>query len=269
MSKQQQQEQKSPGEKFKDKGNDEFNKGNYEAAIENYTYATECDPKNAIFFNNRSNCYHKMGKFDKALRDATKAVELNSGYEKAWFRKAAAEVELKQYVDAADSYNHLLSLKPEEKQYKDGLKDVQKHIPKAENCKLTGNANFKKGKIDDALKAYTEGINSLGDEDQLDDEKKNLKADLYANRAACYIQLYEPTKVRADCNQALNLIPSHPKALLRRAQALEALEKYKDALTDLESVLKVYPENDMAIKGISRIRNAIRRNETAEKKERG
>jgi tetratricopeptide (TPR) repeat protein len=263
------QDNKSPGEKYKDKGNDEFNKGNYEAAIENYTYATECDPKNSVFYNNRANCYHKMGKYDKSLRDATKAVELNPAYEKAWFRKAVAETELKQYPDAAESYTHLLSMKPDEKPYKDGLKEAQKHIPKAENAKLTGNAAFKKGKIDEALKAYTEGISSLGDDDQLSDEQKSLKADLFANRGACYIQLYEPTKVRADCTAALALVPGHSKALLRRAQALEALEKYKDALTDFESVLKVYPENDLAIKGISRIRNAIRRNEVAEKKERG
>jgi len=263
-----QQEQKSPGEKYKDKGNEEFNKGNYESAIENYTYATECDPKNAIFYNNRANCYHKMGKYDKALRDATKAVELNNGYEKAWFRKAAAEVELKQWPEAAESYNHLLNLKPEEKQYKDGLKDVQKHIPKAENCKLNGNAAFKKGKIEDAVKLYTEGINSIGDDD-LTDEQKVLKADLFANRGACYIQLYEPTKVRADCNAALTIVPGHTKALLRRAQALEALEKYKDALADFETVLKQYPENDLATKGQSRIRNAIKRNEAAEKKEKG
>jgi len=262
------QENKSPGEKYKDKGNEEFNKGNYETAIENYTYATECDPKNAIFYNNRANCYHKMGKYDKALRDATKAVELNSGYEKAWFRKAAAEMELKQWPDAAESYNHLLSLKPEEKTYRDGLKEVQKHIPKAENCKLNGNAAFKKGKIDDAVKLYTEGINSFGDDD-LTDEQKALKADLYSNRGACFIQLYEPTKVRSDCTSALNLQPGHTKALLRRAQALEALEKYKDALADFETVLKQYPENDLAVKGISRIRNAIKRSEAAEKKERG
>jgi len=268
MSNKQGEQQKSPGEKYKDKGNDEFNKGNYETAIENYTFATECDPKNAIFFNNRANCYHKMGRFDKALRDATKAVELNSGYEKAWFRKAAAEMELKQWVDAAESYNHLLALKPDEKQYKDGLKDVQKHIPRAENAKMNGNAAFKKGKIDDALKFYTEGINSLGDDD-LTEEQKILKADLYANRGACYIQLYEPSKVRADCNSALLLIPGHTKALLRRAQALEALEKYKDAQTDFETVLKQYPENDLAVKGISRIRNAIKRNDAAEKKEKG
>jgi len=256
---------KSPGEKYKDQGNDEFNKGNYDKAIEFYTYATECDPKNAVFFNNRANCYHKMQKWDKALRDATKAVDLNSGYEKAWFRKAAAEVELKQWQDAYESYQHLLGLKPDEKQYKDGLNFVKKNVPRAELAKLEGNAFFKKGNMDAAIKSYTEGLNSIDDDS--DSEKKAMKADLYAKRAACYVQLYEPTKVRADCNKALELVPGHTKALLRRAQSLEALEKYKDALSDFETVLKSYPENDLATKGVHRIRNAMRRHEAAEKKE--
>lgn len=61
-----------------------------------------------------------------------------------------------------------------------------------------------------------------------DDEKTNmLRADVYANRAACNVQLYEPNKVRADCDAALKLVPNHVKALLRRGQALESLEKYK------------------------------------------
>jgi len=208
-----------------------------------------------------------MQKYDKALRDATKAVELNSGYEKAWFRKAAAEVELKQWQDSCESYQHLLSLKPDEKQYKDGLNFVKKNIPRAELAKLEGNAFFKKGNMDAAIKSYSEGINTI--EDESDQEKKAMKADLYANRAACYIQLYEPAKVRADATKALDLVPNHTKALLRRAQALEALEKYKDALTDFETVLKTYPENDLATKGVHRIRAAMKRHEAAEKKERG
>jgi len=143
----------------------------------------------------------------------------------------------------------------------------KKNIPRAELAKLEGNAFFKRGAMDAAIKSYTDGINAI--EDDSDQEKKAMKADLYANRAACYIQLYEPAKVRADATKALELVPGHTKALLRRAQALEALEKYKDALVDFETVLKTYPENDLATKGVHRIRGAMKRHEAAEKKERG
>ena len=69
-----------------------------------------------------------------------------------------------------------------------------------------------------------------------DDEKTNMmRADVYANRAACNVQLYEPNKVRADCDAALKLVPNHVKALLRRGQALESLEKYKGQHTHTHS----------------------------------
>ncbi len=47
-------------EKYKDQGNEEFRQGNFAKAIEQYTYATECDPKNPIYFTNRSMCYFKV-----------------------------------------------------------------------------------------------------------------------------------------------------------------------------------------------------------------
>jgi len=69
-------------EGYKEKGNEEFKKGNYEKAIEFYTYATEMDPKNHIYMTNRSLCYASMQKWDKSLRDADKAVFLKADWEK-------------------------------------------------------------------------------------------------------------------------------------------------------------------------------------------
>ncbi len=43
------------------------------------------------------------------------------------------------------------------------------------------------------------------------EKNRQLKADILANRAACYVQLYEPTKVKADCDEALKLVPNHGK----------------------------------------------------------
>ena len=72
------------------------------------------------------------------------------------------------------------------------------------------------------------------------------------------VQLYEPQKVRDDCNAALNLVPNHAKALLRRGQALESLEKYKDALADFEAVLRTDPNSNMALQAITRIKRSMK-----------
>ena len=54
----------------------------------------------------------------------------------------------------------------------------------------------------------------------------------YSNRAACYVSVEPPQheKVVADCDEALKLDSRYVKALNRRATALEALERYEDAL---------------------------------------
>jgi import receptor subunit TOM70 len=54
----------------------------------------------------------------------------------------------------------------------------------------------------------------------------------YSNRAACYVNMEPPQheKVVEDCDEALKLDSRYVKALNRRATALEALERYEDAL---------------------------------------
>jgi mitochondrial import receptor subunit TOM70 len=54
----------------------------------------------------------------------------------------------------------------------------------------------------------------------------------YSNRAACYVSIEPPQHENAvaDCDEALKLDSRYVKALNRRATALEALERYEEAL---------------------------------------
>ena len=54
----------------------------------------------------------------------------------------------------------------------------------------------------------------------------------YSNRAACYVNMEPPQHERVveDCDEALKLDSRYVKALNRRATALEALERYEEAL---------------------------------------
>jgi len=248
-------------EKYKEKGNDEFKKGNYDKAIEFYTYATEMDPKNHIYLTNRSMCYAQMKKWDKSLRDADKSITLNKGWEKGFYRRGVACMALGQTKEAMDAFLTCTQLKPDNddfrKSYDQARKELFKNMSDPEILKIEGNECFKAGKIQDAINKYTTALNKIGD--KFDDKMGGVKADLHANRAACYVQLYEPVKVKDDCDQALKIDPQHVKALLRRAQSLESLEKYNAALVDFEVVLKLEPDCDLASKGTVRIRNALRR----------
>ena len=51
--------------------------GKYQKAIDNYTKAIELDPEFAFAYFNRGIAYTKSGEYQKAIDDYTKAIELN------------------------------------------------------------------------------------------------------------------------------------------------------------------------------------------------
>ena len=245
-------------EQYKDKGNDFFRKGDFAQAIENYTYATEIDPRNPIYFTNRSMCYYKMGEWAKSLRDAEKSVALDSKWPKGYYRAGMALAELGDLKGAWQQLQKAAEL-DSGSGYADAAKQAKERyyatMTKAEIIKTEGNEFFKAGEIDKAIEKYTAAIaaaNSGSEEDQ-----KTL-ADCYSNRAMCHQQRWEYPKVIEDCTACLEIQPTHVKALVRRAQAYEASERYKQALEDFERAVYLAPNTEVAFKGASRVRNLLR-----------
>lgn len=246
-------------EKYKEQGNDEFKKGNHAKAIEYYTYATEMDPTNEIYFTNRSNAYFKMGVFDKSLRDADKSCKLNSKWSKGFYRMGLAQMELKQPEDALKSFKTAVDLEPSNQSYVQEVARAKsafmKGMSQAEILKTDGNEKFKIGDIENAINLYTSAINAAKNTEK----DIEVKADCYANRAACYRQLYKDQEVVADCTEAIKLVPNHVKAYIRRAQGYESQEKYEQALEDFQKASMLAPNTPVAYQGASRVRTALKK----------
>jgi len=73
--------------------------------------------------------------------------------------------------------------------------------------------------------------------DSITDKSSELALKCYANRAACHKQLSNFDGTIEDCTNVLEHKPDDVKALVRRAQALEAVERYKSAMQDVRQVL--------------------------------
>jgi len=247
--------------KYKEKGNEAFKAGNHSKAIEFYTYATELDPRNPIFFTNRSTAYFKMKKWDKSLRDANKAIKCDPNWAKGYYRKGMVLMELENFKDALPALDKAQKLKPNNDSFSKAVVTCKSKLVQgmsaAEIYKTDANALFKQGKIDKAIELYTTGIKTC----QSDPKDQLVKADLYANRAACYRQLYESKNVVHDCTESLKLNPQHVKALIRRGQALESLEKFKEALKDFTHASYLAPNATVAVQGAARIRSSLKREE--------
>lgn len=98
------EEWKVQSENFKNLGNDAFQKGEIEAAIDYYSRAIELDPENHVFFSNRSAAYMKHDSKSKALKDAEKCIELAPNWGKGYNRLGAAQQALKRYEAAIESF---------------------------------------------------------------------------------------------------------------------------------------------------------------------
>lgn len=110
------------------------------------------------------------------------------------------------------------------------------HNEEAESYKNKGNDAFKNDKYEEAISLYTKAVNFA--------EKDSRDLSTYLkNRAASYLKIKEYGKAIQDCNEALKIIPEDPKALFRRSQALENLERFEEAYRDAKTIFTVEPSN--------------------------
>lgn len=102
--------------------------------------------------------------------------------------------------------------------------------------KEKGDDLYKQANFEEAIKEYTKCIDGLKAAGKGDSESI-LKA--YSNRAACYKQISNFDGTIADCTSVLEIEPDNVKALIRRAQAFEGVERYRFALQDVKTVLQM------------------------------
>lgn len=87
--------------------------GNYKDAVELFSRAIKLCGTEHSYFGNRSYCFVLLEKFDKALKDADKAIELAPHAAKGHFRRGQALLGLKNYSDAAEAFKNVLKIEPD------------------------------------------------------------------------------------------------------------------------------------------------------------
>lgn len=94
-------------QRYKNEGNIFFKKGKYDDAISMYNKAIEACPEVhttdlSTFYQNRAAAYEQLKKWSSVINDCTKALELNSKYEKALYRRAKAYEVIKDWENCLD-----------------------------------------------------------------------------------------------------------------------------------------------------------------------
>ncbi|KAF8665574.1 hypothetical protein AX16_000032 [Volvariella volvacea WC 439] len=112
----------------------------------------------------------------------------------------------------------------------------------AQNFKEQGNEYFKGKRYREALGFYTQGIDAKPTD-------KLLQEALLCNRAACNLELQNYGSVLRDCSKVITLNVRSSKAYYRSAVALNALERYQEAIDCCIRCLAFDPGNN-AIKAL-------------------
>ena len=85
-------------------GNDALQAGSFEEAIKAYTEAIKLDESNHVLYSNRSAAYSSAQKYESAVEDADKCIQLNPTFIKGYSRKGSALCYLQKYMEAFEAY---------------------------------------------------------------------------------------------------------------------------------------------------------------------
>lgn len=111
-----------------------------------------------------------------------------------------------------------------------------------------GNDKFREGSWAEALNQYTEALNVADYASEEINIVDGVLEKLYANRAACYLNLGLYNQVLEDCDKALQLNHNNYRVLFRKGKSLKELGRQKEAYDVVVKCSLAVPHDDAVIK---------------------
>ncbi len=193
-----------------------YNQQKYELALSDYSKAIDINPNDALAYNNRGNLYKDLQKYELALSDYSKAIDINPNDALAYNNRGNLYKDLQKYELALSDYSKAIDINPNlaEAYYNRGIlyKNLQKY--------------------DLALSDYSKAI----------DINPNL-AEAYYNRGNLYIDLQKYELALSDYSKAIDINPNLAEAYYNRGILYKNLQKYDLALSDYSKAIDINPND--------------------------
>ncbi|KAE8150387.1 Metallo-dependent phosphatase-like protein [Aspergillus avenaceus] len=117
---------------LKVQGNKAFAQHEWPTAVDFYTQAIEKYDREPSFFSNRAQAQIKLEAYGFAIADASKALELDPAYTKAYWRRALANTAILNYKDALKDFKAVVKREPGNRDAKVKLADCEKLVRRLE-----------------------------------------------------------------------------------------------------------------------------------------
>jgi SpoVK/Ycf46/Vps4 family AAA+-type ATPase len=86
---------------------------NFDKSIADYSKSMELDPQNPIIYNNRGDAFYRKQDFQSAVKDYDKAISLNPNYLKAFYNRGLSYASIEEYEKAVEDFSKVVKLKPD------------------------------------------------------------------------------------------------------------------------------------------------------------
>ncbi|CAK8676635.1 serine/threonine-protein phosphatase 5-like [Clavelina lepadiformis] len=160
---------KQKAEQFKEEANKHFKEKNYEDAVCLYTQAIGVYPKSAVYYANRSFAHLRLENYGYALEDATRAIENDRKYIKAYYRRASAYMSLGKFKPALRDFEAVVKVKPKDKDAKLKYTECSKIVKQKAFERAIACNEYDKKPIADSINLDTISVESTYDGPKIPD----------------------------------------------------------------------------------------------------
>ncbi|MBU0591147.1 AAA family ATPase [Candidatus Micrarchaeota archaeon] len=84
---------------------------NFDKSIADYTKSMELDPQNPIIYNNRGDAFYRKQDFQSAVKDYDRAISFNPNYLKAFYNRGLSYASIEEYEKAVEDFTKVIKLK--------------------------------------------------------------------------------------------------------------------------------------------------------------
>ena len=189
--------------------------GQWNKAIADYTRALQIDPKYQLALTDRGFAYRNLGQYDKAIADYTRAIEIDPMYALTWSNRGYILFKRGEWQKAIDDFNKAIEINPE--------------FVDAYSNRSAAYSSI--GQYDKAIADITKAIELNPD-----------YSVAYSNRGAIYGILKQHDKAIADLSRAIELNPKYVEAYTNRGGSYAELEQWDKALADISTAIGINPD---------------------------
>jgi len=173
------------------------------------------NPEAAYALYDRGVAKAKLGRYEDAIADYDRAIELKPDYAKAFNNRGSSKDKLMRYEEAIADFDRAIELKPD-----------------------FAEAFYNRGVVKGKLKRYEEAIADYDDAIRLN---PNF-AEAFNNRGVAKDELEQYEEAIADYDRAIELKPGYTEAFVNRGAAKYNLERYEDAIADYDRAIELKPD---------------------------